>query len=148
MKSAADLMTKEPCCCTPETSLKDVAEMMVKYDCGEIPVVDALETKRIVGVITDRDICCRALGKGLNPLTLTAAEVMTFPAVTASLSMSAKDCCKIMERHRIRRLPVVDDYEKVCGIISLADIVSKETPFTVEVMREISKPKSVISLQH
>ena len=115
---------------------------MVKFDCGEIPVIDSLVDKRIAGVITDRDICCRTLAKGLNPLKMNTADVMTFPAVTVTADMTMEKCCEIMETNKIRRVPVVDDYNKVCGIVSLADIVSKKEALTVEVVREVSKPKT------
>ena len=77
-----DLMTADPSCCTMETSLEEVARMMVQCDCGEIPVIERQDLRKIVGVVTDRDIVCRAVAKGLNPLMLSAAAVMTSPAVT------------------------------------------------------------------
>src|SRR5262245_31005264 len=63
---ARDIMTKDPACCTPKTSLDEVARMMVKNNCGEIPVIDAND--RVVGVITDRDIVCRVVAEGRNPI--------------------------------------------------------------------------------
>jgi len=59
-----DVMTADPACCISETTLQEVAQMMIDHDCGEIPVVDNKETKRPIGVITDRDIVCRAFAKG------------------------------------------------------------------------------------
>lgn len=142
MESVENIMTKKPACCTPETSLQEVAAMMIKYDCGEIPVIDSKEDNRIAGVITDRDICCRTVGKGLNPLKMNTADVMTFPAITVTLDTPLDKCCEIMEANKIRRVPVVDDYNKVCGIVSLADIVRKKESLTLDVVKEVSAPKA------
>lgn len=141
MEKVSDIMTKDPACCTPDMGLQAVAALMIKCDCGEIPVVDSETGRLIVGVITDRDICCRTIGKGLNPLSMTVAEVMTFPAVTVSLDTTLEKCCQIMEANKIRRVPVVDDYSKVCGIITLADIARKKESLLIDVVREVSKPK-------
>ena len=72
-----ELMSRDPAVCTPETSLSDVARLMVDCDCGEIPVVEAGDSGKPIGVITDRDIACRAVARGLNPLELTAARART-----------------------------------------------------------------------
>ena len=79
-----DMMTADPACCTAETSLPEVARMMVSQDCGEIPVVDNTSSKAPIGVVTDRDIVCRTVANGLNPLDLTAADCMSKPAVTVT----------------------------------------------------------------
>ena len=76
-KLAKDVMTPEPQCCSPETALNEVANLMVEADCGEIPVVDA--SNRLIGVVTDRDIVCRVVAKGKNPSAVTAQETMTQP---------------------------------------------------------------------
>src|SRR5207244_3459504 len=65
-----EVMTADPACCTPNTSLQEVAQMMIGHDCGEIPVIENDKNKRLIGVITDRDIVCRTVAKGLNPLEL------------------------------------------------------------------------------
>ena len=65
-----DIMTKDPVCCFPDTSLEHVARLMVEHDCGEIPVVDTEESKKPVGVITDRDIACRTVAQSKNPLVI------------------------------------------------------------------------------
>ena len=71
---ARDIMTLGPACCTPSMTLDDVAKMMVECDCGCIPVVDGQDSKMPVGMITDRDITCRVVAQGKNPLDLTARD--------------------------------------------------------------------------
>ena len=68
-----EVMTANPACCLTDTGLQEVAQMMIDNDCGEIPVVESMEEKRPIGVITDRDIVCRTVARGLNPLDLTVA---------------------------------------------------------------------------
>lgn len=141
-----EVMTADPACCTADTSLKDVAKLMVDHDCGEIPVVDKKDTKKPIGVITDRDIVVRAVAKGNNPLDLTAAECMTEPCVTVTPEMSIEDCGRVLEKNKIRRVPVVDTGGSVCGIVAVADIALRAREnVTTEVVREVSEPGSAAS---
>jgi CBS domain-containing protein len=117
-----EIMSKDPACCTRDTSLQDVAVLMVEHDCGEIPVVDNLQSKRPVGVVTDRDIAIRTVALGKNPLDLRARDCMSSPAVTVTPETSVDDCCTVMEENQLRRVPVVDESGCCCGIVSQADI--------------------------
>ena len=141
-----DMMTTDPACCTPDTSLQEVAQMMVDNDCGEIPVVENKSSKLPVGVVTDRDIVCRTVANNLNPLDLTAADCMSTPIVTVTPEMSLEECCKIMEDKLIRRVPVVDDSGACVGIVALAD-VALHTGKNVagHVVREVSEPTGTAS---
>jgi len=140
-----DVMTADPVCCISETSLQEVAGMMVDHDCGEIPVVDSKETKVPIGVITDRDIVCRTVARGLNPLDLTVADCMSEPCVTVTPEMSVEDCSGVMEENKIRRVPVVDVDGSCVGIVALADIALK-TKVAAEVVKEISEPNAAASM--
>jgi CBS domain-containing protein len=134
-----DIMTKNPAYCTPETDLQSAARKMCDLDCGEIPVVDDAKSMMPVGVVTDRDITCRSVAKGLNPQELEVRDCMTSPAVTATIDASVEDCCEILARERIRRLPVVDGDGRLCGIVSQADIARRcGAKEAAEVLREVS----------
>ena len=76
-------MTANPACCEPDTSLVDVGRLLIENDCGAIPVVDDLNRRRPIGMITDRDIACRAVAEGRDALNLTAGGCMSSPCVTA-----------------------------------------------------------------
>lgn len=135
------VMTPDPACCTPQTKLADVAKMMLDNDCGEIPVVENRDARKPVGVITDRDIVIRTLARGADPTQKTAGDCMTSPAVTVTPEMSLVECCDVMEREQIRRVPVVDDNGRLCGIVALADVAmhaGRRT--TAEVVKEVSEP--------
>ncbi|MGH8603923.1 MAG: CBS domain-containing protein [Gammaproteobacteria bacterium] len=116
------IMTPAPACCMPDDCLPDVAALMVEYDCGGIPVVESMETLKPIGVITDRDIACRAVTEGNGALEKTVVDYMSSPCVAVTAETSIEDCCQILEKHRIRRVPVVDDDGILCGMVSQADI--------------------------
>jgi CBS domain-containing protein len=138
---AKNLMTPNPACCTPETSLRDVAAMFVDHDCGALPVVESRESMKPVGIVTDRDIACRAIAKGINPLELSARDCMSSPSVTVGQDSSLDDCLAAMEENRVRRVVVVDELGRCCGIVSQADIALRGPKrATAEVVREVSQP--------
>ena len=141
-----DVMTADPACCISETALQEVAQMMIDHDCGEIPVVENQKTKLPIGVITDRDIVCRTVARGLNPLDLTVADCMSRPCVTVTPEMSIAECSRILEDNRIRRVPVVDAAGCCCGIVALADIaLHAQKGVTAEVVKEVSEPTAAAS---
>src|SRR5216684_6375247 len=117
-----EVMTSDPACCTADTPLPEVARMMIENDCGEIPVVENQASQLPIGVVTDRDIVCRTVANGINPVELAAADCMSKPIVTVTSDTSLEECCRIMEENLIRRVPVVDERGSCCGIIALADI--------------------------
>ncbi len=135
---AKDLMTANPQCCTAETPLNEVANLMVESDCGEIPVVDA--AKKLIGVVTDRDIVCRIVAKGQNPSAMTAQDAMTQPVISVTEDSSLEDVLSLMEDHQIRRVPVVDASGGCCGIVAQADVaLVAEERETGEMVREVSR---------
>ena len=141
-----EVMTTDPACCTLETSLQEVAQMMIDHDCGEIPVVENKENYLPIGVITDRDIVCRTIAKGINPLDLTVAECISKPCITVTPEMSIEECSRILEANQIRRVPVVDASGCCCGIVSLADIALRARQSIVaEVVKEVSEPSATAS---
>ena len=136
-----DLMTSNPACVTSDTPIQQIARLMVDCDCGEIPIVERSDLKRPVGVVTDRDIVCRTVAEGKNPLAMSAGTVMTSPAVTAKVDDDLDTIKTLMETHQVRRIPVVDRNGEICGIVSLADIARRDSKKDVgEVVREVSAP--------
>lgn len=143
MSVVSEIMTKNPVCCTPEMGLAEVAQLMAKHDCGEIPVVYSLGEKKILGVITDRDIVVRTVAEGLNPIAMNAEECMTYPAIMVRDTASVEDCCQIMEENQIRRIPVVDEKENCCGMVSLADVARRsQDHLALDLVKHVSVPHS------
>lgn len=145
---ARDLMTAQPKLCSPETTLRDVARMMVEQDCGSIPVAESDSSRKLIGMITDRDIACRAVAQGKSPTETRVSDVMSTPCVTVHLDASVQDCCDVLEKHQIRRVPVVDENGMCCGIVAQADLARKSADQAAEVVREVSQPTDDASRVH
>jgi CBS domain-containing protein len=137
-KLAREVMTPDPVCCTPNTTIDQVAKLMAQNDCGEIPVVDTAD--RPIGVITDRDIVTRVVAAGKNPAGHTAEQYMSQPVVTVRPDTPLDEVVSTMETHQIRRVPVVDERGCCAGIIAQADVASTGDEHEVaELVREVSR---------
>ena len=135
------VMTNNPACCSRQTPLPDVAKMMLDNDCGEIPVVD--DGGSPLGVVTDRDIATRIVAQSRDTNNCTAADAMSSPAQTVRLDSSIEEAINTMESAQIRRLPVIDESGKVCGMVSQADVaLANKDGRTGEVVREVSRPRA------
>jgi CBS domain-containing protein len=134
-----DVMTKDPACCTPDTDLRQIAMMMVQRDCGAIPIVDDYGEKHLIGIVTDRDIVCRTIALGKDPMDLTARDCMTTSIECVTPNDSLETCCEKMEETHVRRMPVVDSSGCCCGIVAQADIARTASERqTAGVVRDIS----------
>jgi len=143
-KLARDVMTPSPACCKPSTPLDEVAKLMARNDCGEIPVVDTAD--HVVGVVTDRDIVCRVVAEGKNPMAYTAETCMSQPVVTVRIDVPITEVVATMEKHQIRRVPVVDERECCVGMISQADVAWTGPEHDVaELVREVSRDTGRVS---
>jgi CBS domain-containing protein len=136
-----EIMTHNPACCTPDSTLQEVAQMMKDNDCGCIPVVDSQAGMKPVGTITDRDITIRTVADSHNPINMKASDIMTTNIATVTPHASIEECFDVMEDREIRRVLVVDERGRCCGIVAQADVVqSRVNPIrTNKVIREISE---------
>lgn len=134
-----EIMTKDPVCAVPESRLEELALLMVQKNCGAIPIVENRDNKRPVGIVTDRDITCRSLAKGKNPMDLTASDVMTTALLTLTPDATLEECCALMEKNQVRRMIVVDDQGSCSGIVAQADIArSAPDHETAELLKDVS----------
>jgi CBS domain-containing protein len=135
---ARDVMTPDPACCTVNMTIDDVAKLMVENDCGEIPVIDPAD--RLIGVVTDRDIVCRVVAEGKNPMAYTVETCMSQPVITVREDATLAEVVATMESYRIRRVPVVDERGCCTGIIAQADVAAAGPEHAVaELVREVSR---------
>jgi CBS domain-containing protein len=142
MTNVKIIMTENPTCCTPDTSLREVAKMMVETDCGCIPVID--ENAKPIGMITDRDITVRTVAEGKNPLDLTVGKVMTSDVYTVTPETSIEECCRLMEQKQVRRIAVVDSKGTCCGMVAQADVAHYASrKQTAEVVQHVSKSHAI-----
>ena len=141
MKSS-EVMTKDPACCTTTDSVQQCAEMMRTHDVGSMPVVEDEGTRRLVGIITDRDVTTKVVAPGLDPRNTRVADVMTREPKVARPDEELDQAMESMKDHQIRRLPVVDEQNRLVGIIAQADVATqaRDNKKTGEMVREISKP--------
>lgn len=120
-KTARDIMTDSPAVCTPETSAQDAARLMQDNDCGSLPVVENRNSMKLIGMVTDRDLALRILGRGLDG-NAPVREAMTrnVSSVKADDDLDAIE--HVMSSQQVRRVPVVDAQDRVVGIVAQADL--------------------------
>jgi CBS domain-containing protein len=114
-------MTERVETCAQSTDLASVAMIMLRRDCGIVPVVD--ESCRVVGVVTDRDICMAAATRHLQLHEMTAGEVMSGNVLSVRPEEDVRSILEKMSQQKVRRVPVVDADRRLIGIVSLNDIV-------------------------
>jgi CBS domain-containing protein len=140
----SQIMTPDPACCTPDSSARDAASLMKANDCGSIPVVETLESRRLVGTITDRDIAVRGVAAGKGPET-PVSELMTNDPVSASPEDEVEIVREVMVSQQVRRVPVVED-GRVVGIVAQADLAREEGAASDQevgrIVEAISDPRS------
>ena len=116
-----DLFTFKPAFCWPDTNLAAAAALLWEHDCGALPVLDA-ET-RVIGILTDRDICMAVGTRGRLASDLAVRDVMTPAVLTCRPEDSVSTALRIMREGRVRRLPVVNNDRALMGMISINDLV-------------------------
>lgn len=103
----------------PATPISEIANVMRVNDVGAVPIG---ENDRLVGIITDRDIACRAVAKRMDLAKTTAGDVMTKGVVYCTENEDIEDAIHLMENNEIRRLPVINDKKRMVGMLSLGDL--------------------------
>ena len=118
-----EFMTKDVKSCTEATDLATVAKIMWDADCGIVPVVD--DNGRVVGVITDRDICIAAATRSLDPASIGVSEAMSRNVATCLEDADSRSALEALKERRVRRLPVVNRQNRLVGILSMNDLVTR-----------------------
>lgn len=137
-----DIMHSPVELCDPATRIADVAEKMMRHDCGIIPVVT---DRKPIGVITDRDIAMRIVAEARDPRETCAKEIMSTRVVSVRENASMEECCCLMGQHKLRRLLVIDPNDELIGIVSTADIAKNSDPHeTGRLMKLISEPEEAV----
>jgi CBS domain-containing protein len=137
-----DIMTKDPACVTPGTTVRDVAQLMQREDTGAVPVVESNDSRRLVGMVTDRDIAIRVVAEGRDGDT-RVSEVMTESRLaTLKSDASVDDVMRRMADEQVRRIPIVDERGALVGIVSQADVVRKarDDGQSEQTVEDISRP--------
>ncbi len=136
MKTIAEVMTQDVEVLRPDETLRDAARAMADLDVGSLPVCDG---RRLIGMITDRDITIRAVAEGKGGET-PVTEIMTDDVIWCTDTDSVDEVLQQMSDAQIRRIPVVDDDRNLVGIVALGDIALEEEVDVDEALRDISMP--------
>jgi len=122
MKKSNEVMTKKTVCCLPDDLAVDAAQLMKNEHVGSIPVIEDQQTRKLVGILTDRDLAIRIVSEGLDAKSTKVESIMTRNVVTCKAEDDLQTVVDAMSKHQLRRIPVVDDDNKVLGIIAQADV--------------------------
>ncbi len=134
-----EIMTKDPACCTPEDDAEVAAEIMRRVDAGIVPVTrDLTQPSKLVGVITDRDLCLGVVAAGKERTSIRVAELMSTKLAVCRPSDTAGQVLARMQRAKVRRLPVVNRDFEVVGIVSIDDIVRHQAAKPGELLKTMA----------
>lgn len=137
-----EIMTPTPAFCTTNATAQAAALIMKEEDVGIVPIIEG-QSHRLVGVVTDRDLCLHVIAVARNPAGVSVEEVMTPDPITCRPDDDIEVCLERMKQHQVRRIPIVDDVGQCVGIIAQRDIALNVTdPQEVrDLLREISRPR-------
>jgi len=144
MRTCNDVMTPDPTCVAVGDTVTSAAEIMKIEDVGAVPVVEDATSKKLIGIITDRDIVINVIAERKSPDSIKVDEVMSRNPVTCRAEEDVVNAMDRMAQHQIRRILVVDSGNHVRGIISQADVATRiDLPEkTANVLEDISQPVS------
>jgi CBS domain-containing protein len=135
--SVRNVMTPNPTTVEPSTPVAEVARVMKREDVGSVPVV---ESDRLMGTVTDRDIALRVVAEGKDPESTTVSDVASTDLVTIDPQQSLDEALRLMAQHQVRRLPVVEEDGRLVGIVAQADVAQQGSDAkTGEVVQQISR---------
>lgn len=144
MKKCDEIMTKNPICCVPSDLVSKAAELMKNHHIGSIPVIDHPQTNKLIGIVTDRDLTLKIIAEGLDAKSTKVETVMTRKVVTCKAEDDFQKAMDAMSENQLRRIPIVDDEDKILGIIAQADMATRvdHPKRTAAMVKEISQVKS------
>jgi len=138
-------MTKDPTCCVPSDTAQRAAKIMREEDTGVVPIIENEHSRKVIGVVTDRDLCMNVVAEGRDSRTTQVHESMTTTVVSCSPQDSVDKATELMRENQIRRIPVVDEQHQLVGIVAMADMVGRadlRTTETHETLKTVSAPTS------
>jgi CBS domain-containing protein len=137
-----DIMTANPSCVTPEATIQEAALLMKRENIGIIPVVDGQSARKLVGVVTDRDIAIRCVAEGKDGSCRVRDAMSTRELATCSPQSNVDDAMKTMSAEKVRRIPIVDERGSLVGIVSQADLLirGRDDSRAAKTVEKISEP--------
>jgi CBS domain-containing protein len=141
-----EIMTYNPTCCLPTDTVDQIARLMQTENIGPVPIVENRDSKKLIGIVTDRDLALKVVGSGRDPKVTEAEDVMTRNVVSCLEDDDLQKALEAMAERQLRRIPVVDRANQIVGIISQADVATRinKPEATAEVVKEISKSNAIL----
>jgi len=135
-----EIMTTNPECCLPSDSVVKAAKLMKSEDVGPIPIVADKDSRKLSGIITDRDLALKVVAEARDPNATQVGDVMSAHVITCKENDDVDKVLKLMEEHQVRRIPVVDTNNHLLGIIAQADVATRlgSSKATGRVVEQIS----------
>lgn len=142
MPKCSEVMTREPASCEPGDPVRRAAGMMKAEDVGAIPVVESKSSRRLVGIVTDRDIVVKVVAGQGNVDQATVRDAMTSNPASVREDDDVSKAVELMAQRQVRRMPVVDAEGRLAGIIAQADVATRmnQDNKTGELVEAISNP--------
>jgi CBS domain-containing protein len=142
MKKCSEVMTKNPACCLPSDAVSQAAQWMKRENVGSIPVIESEQSKKLIGIVTDRDLALKVVADGRDAKTTKVADVMTRTIITCHADDDVQKAVDAMAKNQLRRIPVVDSESKIVGIIAQADVATRvdQPEGTARMVKDISRP--------
>ncbi len=142
MNTCRELMTTEPECCEANITADLLAHTMLTKNIGSILIVDTMDTMKLIGIVTDRDIAVRLVAQRLDATSTPAERLMSHFPVYCQINETIEQVIMLMEKHQVRRIPVVDEAGKLVGVITQGDIATRlnQPERVAEVVEIISLP--------
>ena len=125
MPKCSEVMTRDPVSCVPEDSITRVAQVMKQQDVGSVPVVESGNSRKLVGIVTDRDIVVKVLAGGRGVENATVRDAMTSNPASCRENEDVDGAVKLMADRQVRRMPIVDADGRLVGIIAQADVATR-----------------------
>ena len=136
-QSIREIMTSNPSTVEADKTVVDAARIMKQEDAGVVPVT---ENGRLTGMVTDRDIAIRVVAEGRDPQSTSVREVASKDLVTVDPEQDLDEALRLMAKHQVRRLPVVEEDGRLVGVVAQADVARQgDDTQTGKVVQEISE---------
>ena len=145
MKKCREVMTGHLVCCVATNTVPRIAKLIKTENIGSVPICEDRHGKTLLGIVTDRDLALQVVAENLDASSTRVQDVMTREPLTCRADDDLQTALDAMEKHQVRRIPVVDDDRRLIGMILQADVAvhSDQAQKTAEVVEEISRSQAV-----
>jgi CBS domain-containing protein len=144
MKKCDEVMTNNPVCCLSNDMVVKAAQIMKTGNVGSVPVIDNEKTRKLIGIVTDRDLALKIVAEGKDPKSTKVAVVMSAKVVSCLSEDDLQKAMDSMSKNQLRRIPIIDKTGMILGIISQADVATRidKPKRTAAMVKEISQSKT------